>query len=71
MYKRGELESIVDKNLVGTIGANSLRKFGETAEMCLIEKGRDRPKMTEVLWNLQYILQLHETERRQEKNEFS
>ncbi|KAK6789114.1 hypothetical protein RDI58_012913 [Solanum bulbocastanum] len=60
--KNGQLERIIDPNLVGKKRPDSLNKFGETAVKCLAETGLDRPSMGEVLWKLKYALHLQEAE---------
>ncbi|CAN1137943.1 Probable receptor-like protein kinase At5g61350 [Linum perenne] len=57
-YKRGTLDKIIDPEIKGTIDKESLKKFVEAAEKCLAEYGVDRPAMGDVLWNLEYALQL-------------
>ncbi|GLU17532.1 hypothetical protein SLE2022_338950 [Rubroshorea leprosula] len=54
------LETIIDPHLKGHYTPESLEKFGEIAEKCLADEGKNRPTMGEVLWHLEYVLQLQE-----------
>ncbi|XP_023740389.1 probable receptor-like protein kinase At5g24010 [Lactuca sativa] len=60
--KKGLLKRIVDRRIVDEIKPESLKKYGDTAEKCLADYGVDRPTMGDVLWNLEYALQLQQTE---------
>ncbi|KAL5727267.1 hypothetical protein ACHQM5_000483 [Ranunculus cassubicifolius] len=69
--KKGLLEQVIDPLLSGDIKPNSLRKFGDTAEKCLAVYGADRPTMGDVLWSLEYALQLQQTGHPREPHEDS
>ncbi|KAK7246150.1 hypothetical protein RIF29_41010 [Crotalaria pallida] len=58
--RQKSLETIIDHHLRGNYCPESLAKFGEIAEKCLADDGKSRPTMGEVLWHLEYVLQLHE-----------
>uniref|UniRef100_A0A8R7QL73 Protein kinase domain-containing protein n=1 Tax=Triticum urartu TaxID=4572 RepID=A0A8R7QL73_TRIUA len=59
--EEGGLDKIADPRIAGEADEESLHKFAETAEKCLADCWVDRPSMGDVLWNLEYCLQLHET----------
>ncbi|MQM02739.1 hypothetical protein Taro_035508 [Colocasia esculenta] len=59
--RQGSLETIADPHLKGDCSLESLKKFGEIALKCLADEGKNRPTMGDVLWHLEYVLQLHET----------
>lgn len=61
MHRKGMLDKIIDPNLNGKISTASLKKYMEAAEKCISEYGSDRPAMGDVLWNLEYSLQLQES----------
>lgn len=58
--RKGMIEKIVDPLIASTVSAGSLKKYVEAAEKCLAEHGVDRPSMGDVLWNLEYALQIQE-----------
>jgi serine/threonine protein kinase len=59
--ENGELDSIVDQRIAGTMRPDSLMKFADIAHKCLANYGVERPTMGDVLWCLEYALQLQET----------
>ncbi|OIS98190.1 PREDICTED: probable receptor-like protein kinase At4g39110 [Nicotiana attenuata] len=58
--RKGLLDKVLDPTLVGQVNPESLKKFAEAAEKCLADYGDERPTMGDVLWNLEYALQLQE-----------
>ncbi|KAF3325700.1 hypothetical protein FCM35_KLT08780 [Carex littledalei] len=58
--RQRSIETIVDPRLEGDYSVESLKKFAEIAEKCLMDDGKNRPSMGEVLWQLEYALQLHD-----------
>ncbi|XP_073044918.1 receptor-like protein kinase FERONIA [Primulina eburnea] len=59
-YKKGIVDKIIDPNLRGGISSASLNKYIETAMICLMDKGIERPVMSDVLWSLEFALQRQE-----------
>ncbi|KAI9165694.1 hypothetical protein LWI28_018891 [Acer negundo] len=68
---KGCLEDIVDPLIKDQINPNSLKKFAETFEKCLEEDSSDRPTMGDVLWDLEYALQLQQSPTKREPHEDS
>lgn len=58
--RQRSLETIIDPHLKGEYSPESMEKFGEIAEKCLADEGKNRPTMGEVLWHLEFVLQLHQ-----------
>ena len=58
--QKGTLEDIIDPHIKGTINPESLKKFVDTAEKCLSDHGAHRPSMNDLLWNLEFALNLQE-----------
>lgn len=69
--KKGDILNIIDPLLDGKIDPNSLKLFGEIAEKCLKRCGVDRPSMHDVLWDLEYALQLQQSSKQREAQEES
>ncbi|KAI5340749.1 hypothetical protein L3X38_020023 [Prunus dulcis] len=59
-HREGTLDQIIDPSLKGKIGKACLNKFVEMAISCIHDNGIQRPSMNDVVWGLEYALQLHQ-----------
>ncbi|KAI9112901.1 hypothetical protein K1719_016015 [Acacia pycnantha] len=60
-FHKGALIEIVDPALKGTIATECLKKFGEIGVNCLLDDATQRPAMNDVVWGLEFALQLQES----------
>jgi serine/threonine protein kinase len=60
-YRNGKVEEMVDPSMKGEIGTRCLKKFVEIAVNCLLDNGIERPSMNDVVWGLEFALQLQES----------
>ncbi|KAG4914709.1 hypothetical protein JHK87_052266 [Glycine soja] len=64
----GTMSRIVDPTLKGKIAPECFKKFCETGMSCLLEDGRQRPSMNDVVWMLEFALQLQESAEQREND---
>ncbi|KAK9199463.1 hypothetical protein WN944_014654 [Citrus x changshan-huyou] len=60
-YQNGTIDQIVDPFLKGKIKPECLNKYAEVAMSCLNDEGIRRPSMSDVVWGLEFALQLQES----------
>ncbi|PWZ10161.1 Receptor-like protein kinase ANXUR1 [Zea mays] len=59
--RNGTLLDVLDPTIKDQIAPECFKKVADTAEKCLAEQSIDRPPMGDVLWNLEFALQLQDT----------
>ncbi|KAK5820495.1 receptor-like protein kinase FERONIA [Gossypium arboreum] len=60
-YRNGTLYQIIDPFLKGMVAPECLKKYAEVAISCLHDEGIKRPSMNDVVWGLEFALQLQES----------
>ncbi|XP_022759143.1 receptor-like protein kinase FERONIA [Durio zibethinus] len=59
-HRNGTLYKIIDPFLRGKIAPECLKKFTVVAMSCLLDEGIERPSMADIMWSLEFALQLQE-----------
>ncbi|KAF5748918.1 putative Malectin/receptor-like protein kinase family protein [Tripterygium wilfordii] len=59
-FQKRTLDQNIDPYLKAAIAPDCLRKFSEVAVSCLLRDGIERPSMSDVVWGLEFALQLQE-----------
>ncbi|CAN6571897.1 unnamed protein product [Malus baccata var. baccata] len=59
-HRNGKLDQIIDPSLRGKIGNACLKKYVEIAVSCMHDSGIERPSMNDVVWGLEFALQLQQ-----------
>jgi hypothetical protein len=61
-YRNGKMDQMVDPTIKGEIAPECLKKYCEIAVNCLLDNGIERPSMNDVVWGLEFALQLQESD---------
>ncbi|XP_054787550.1 receptor-like protein kinase FERONIA [Prosopis cineraria] len=59
-HREGVIHQTVDPFLIESITPECLKAFSDMALQCLVEDGNERPSMNDVVWGLEFALQLQE-----------
>ncbi|XP_034227619.1 receptor-like protein kinase FERONIA [Prunus dulcis] len=60
-HRNGKIDQIIDPSLRGKIGNACLNKYVEIAVSCLQDNGIERPSMNDLVWGLEFALQLQQS----------
>ena len=61
-HHNGKMDKMIDPTLKGEIVPHCLKKYCEIAVNCLLDNGIERPSMNDVVWGLEFALQLQESD---------
>ncbi|EXB77674.1 Receptor-like protein kinase FERONIA [Morus notabilis] len=59
-YHNRTLHQIIDRNLTGKIAPECLKKYSEIVVTCMHDNGTERPSMNDVVWGLEFAMQLQQ-----------